>query len=250
MSKSNNLSDFVTGLANKIRNCLGIETPLNPQNFEDLIDQVKQSGGLDTSAATALVTDVLEGKTFFSGDSTIKTGTIPSRGGATHYATTEAQTITEAGTYVSSEDTLSPISVSGLSAYNIKSGATITINNGQSNLFSVAGSYTGSPLIACTWQGNNTRLDQVTPSCWGCTRSGSSVLLPPGTYWLSGYNSANNDLSYMRLQTGSSTLVNCNRVSGTDWWANTSFTISSNTYCYMYNGGHSAYGVYTIFKIG
>lgn len=60
------------------------------------------------------------------------------------YATTSAQTITADNGYDALEEVnLGAISQTNLTAANIKSGTTITISNGQSNLWSVTGSYTG-----------------------------------------------------------------------------------------------------------
>ena len=60
------------------------------------------------------------------------------------YATTSAQTITADNGYDALEEVnLGAISQTNLTAANIKSGTTITISNGQSNLWSVTGTYSG-----------------------------------------------------------------------------------------------------------
>lgn len=49
MAKNNNLTDFLTSLANKFRDKLGTSNPINPQDFEDKVDEVyakgQESGG-------------------------------------------------------------------------------------------------------------------------------------------------------------------------------------------------------------
>ncbi len=44
MAKNNNLTDFLTNLANKFRNKLGSTSSINPQNFEGLIDDIYAKG--------------------------------------------------------------------------------------------------------------------------------------------------------------------------------------------------------------
>ena len=63
-------------------------------------------------------------------------------GATTYRASTSSQTI-QSGTYHSAAATIAAVSATNLSAENIKSGTTISISNGQSNLWSVTGSYTG-----------------------------------------------------------------------------------------------------------
>ncbi|MBP5597719.1 MAG: hypothetical protein J6Y02_20275 [Pseudobutyrivibrio sp.] len=63
-------------------------------------------------------------------------------GSTTYRASTSSQTIAS-GTYHSAAATIAAVSQTNLVAENIKSGTTISISNGQSNLWSVTGSYTG-----------------------------------------------------------------------------------------------------------
>ena len=63
-------------------------------------------------------------------------------GATTYRASTSSQTIAS-GTYHSAAATIAAVSQTNLTAANIKSGTTITISNGQSNLWSVTGTYTG-----------------------------------------------------------------------------------------------------------
>ena len=63
-------------------------------------------------------------------------------GATTYRASTSSQTIAS-GTYHSAAATIAAVSQTNLAAANIKNGTTITISNGQSNLWSVTGTYTG-----------------------------------------------------------------------------------------------------------
>ena len=85
MAKNDNLTDFLKGLADKFRSVLGTADPLNPQEFEDKIQTVRDEaysqgfaeGGPTDITATA--PDVLSGKVFGSGGSAKATGTMPNR---------------------------------------------------------------------------------------------------------------------------------------------------------------------------
>ena len=63
-------------------------------------------------------------------------------GATTYRASTSSQTISS-GTYHSAAATIAAVSQTNLSAENIKSGTTISISNGQSNIWSVTGTYSG-----------------------------------------------------------------------------------------------------------
>lgn len=64
------------------------------------------------------------------------------QGATTYRAGTSQQTIAS-GTYLTGTQTIAPVSQTNLTAENIKSGTTISISNGQSNIWSVTGTYTG-----------------------------------------------------------------------------------------------------------
>lgn len=93
---------------------------------------------------------VIEADTGYLGLSSVTVNAIPSSyvqptstvGSTTYRANTSAQTIS-AGTYHSAAATIAAVTQTNLTAANIKSGTTITISNGQSNLWSVTGTYTG-----------------------------------------------------------------------------------------------------------
>ena len=82
MAKNNNLTDFLTNLANKFRSVLGISETINPQNFEGLIDTTYTKGyndapkGTDVSDTTAVATDVRSGKYFYLSDGTKAEGSL------------------------------------------------------------------------------------------------------------------------------------------------------------------------------
>ena len=86
MAKNDNLTDFLKGLADKFRSVLGTADPLNPQDFEDKIQAVRDEaysqgfaeGG--PTGITATAPDVLYGKVFGSGGNAKATGTMPDRG--------------------------------------------------------------------------------------------------------------------------------------------------------------------------
>lgn len=63
-------------------------------------------------------------------------------GSTTYRASTSSQTIAS-GTYHSAAATIAAVTQTNLTADNIKSGTTVTISNGQSNLWSVTGTYSG-----------------------------------------------------------------------------------------------------------
>ena len=63
-------------------------------------------------------------------------------GATTYRASTSNQTI-QAGTYHSAAATIAAVTATNLDAANIKNGTTISISNGQSNLWSVTGTYSG-----------------------------------------------------------------------------------------------------------
>ena len=96
MAKNDNLTDFLKGLADKFRSVLGTADPLNPQEFEDKIQAVRDEaysqgfaeGG--PTGITATAPDVLSGKVFGSGGSAVATGTMPNAAGSTLTTTTRS----------------------------------------------------------------------------------------------------------------------------------------------------------------
>lgn len=74
--------------------------------------------------------------------------------------TTSAQTIGGANYMMEGAVTVAAVSQTNLTAANIKSGTTVTISNGQSNLWSVTGTYSGGGgslnVKQTTWTNNST----------------------------------------------------------------------------------------------
>lgn len=67
---------------------------------------------------------------------------VTTKGATTYYPGTSDQTIS-ASQYLTGTQTIKAVSQTNLEAGNIKSGTTISISNGQSNIWSVTGTYTG-----------------------------------------------------------------------------------------------------------
>lgn len=102
-------------------------------------------------------------------------------GATTYRASTSSQTI-QSGTYHSAAATIAAVSQTNLSAENIKSGTTISISNGQSNLWSVTGTYSGGgggdSKNAQVVQQGNTRITSTTYS----KACGDITVSKTGTY--------------------------------------------------------------------
>lgn len=78
MAKNDNLTDFLRGIADRLRALLGTADPINPQDFEDKIQGVYDKGFSEggPTGITATAADVLSGKVFGSGGSAVATGTM------------------------------------------------------------------------------------------------------------------------------------------------------------------------------
>ena len=78
-----------------------------------------------------------------AGNSSVSlTASVTTKGAATYYPSTSNQTI-NASQYLTGAQTINAVSQTNLSAENIKSGTTISISNGNENIWSVTGTYTG-----------------------------------------------------------------------------------------------------------
>ena len=83
-----------------------------------------------------------------AGNSSVSlTASVTTKGATTYRASTSQQTIAS-GTYLTGTQTIAAVSQTNLSAENIKSGTTISISNGSSNIWSVTGSYTGGGSVS------------------------------------------------------------------------------------------------------
>lgn len=76
-------------------------------------------------------------KGYHSGSGKV-TQSITTKGAATYYATTSDQTIS-AGRYLSGNQVIKKLTQTNLTGANIKPGVTISVNNGNANVWSVAG---------------------------------------------------------------------------------------------------------------
>ena len=152
-------------------------------------------------------------------------------GATTYRASTSNQTI-NAGTYHSAAATIAAVSQTNLSADNIKSGTTITISNGQSNLWSVTGTYTGSGGGGSASIGSKT----LTPSNRPTSIQFTSMSGSPKAFTLrctaSMSRSSNSSYYYVAhiRYNGTNTYGNCWRMSNGNW------TNITSGYSFSYSG--------------
>lgn len=103
-----------------------------------------------------------------AGNSSVSlTASVTTKAAATYYPSTSNQTIS-ANQYLTGAQTINAVSQTNLTADNIKNGTTVTISNGQSNIWSVTGTYTG---------GTSSKNVQIVQ---GTTRTNSSSLTAIG----------------------------------------------------------------------
>ena len=156
----------------------------------------------------------------------------------TYRASTSAQseTITPSSGYDAIEEvsvSIPAVSQTNLTAANIKSGTTVTISNGQSNLWSVTGTYTGGG-------GGSASIDTktTTSSNRPTSLSFTSMLGQPQAFFLrctsSMSRSSNSTYYYVATMryNGTNTTGNCWRMSNGNWTNITSgysFTYSGTT---------------------
>lgn len=103
-----------------------VQNGVNPYVYIPFADLAEVLG---IEAAKMLATETIAGVQ----------GTIPTKAAATYYATTSDQTIS-AKQYLGGAQTIKALTQTNLVAANIIKGKTITINNGNANVWSVAGS--------------------------------------------------------------------------------------------------------------
>ena len=94
-----------------------------------------------------------------AGNSSVSlTASVTTKAAAIYYATTSDQTIA-ASQYLTGAQTIKALSQTNLSAANIKAGTTITVNNGNANVWSVAGTFTSDADAAATELGNSSEVE-------------------------------------------------------------------------------------------
>lgn len=180
-----------------------------------------------------------------AGNSSVSlTASVTTQGAQTIYPSTSDQTIA-ASRYLTGAQTIKAVSQTNLSAENIKSGTTISISNGNGNIWSVLGTYTGGGG-GWTKIGSTTELTVNTTS----TSAASAGTIALGsTYYTDAY------IIYVRIRDksgkrngyfyGSDTFfMNWQKANG----ATTTLSVVAQEY-YRYNnsaltGAAGAYGVY------
>lgn len=119
-----------------------------------------------------------------AGNSSVSlSASVTTKGATSYYATTSDQTIAS-GTYLTGTQTIKALSQTNLSAENIKSGTTITINNGNANVWSVLGTYTGGGggtdrLVLL----QTTSLGALSTSSTSAASTNKTVTLASSTNW-------------------------------------------------------------------
>ena len=96
------------------------------------------------SAGTATSNDVLSGKTFSNDDDVDIVGTATEYPITEHHVTTADQIIIPANSHTTGNQVLKGIVTGNLTPSTIRSGKTVTINNGEKNIVSINGTYTSS----------------------------------------------------------------------------------------------------------
>lgn len=254
MAKNDNLTDFLRGIAERLRALLGTADPINPQDFEDKIQGVYDKGFSEggPTGITATAPDVLSGKVFGSGGSAKATGTMPDRGQyqygtfgrGTDYVAINAL---PEGYYRSDGQSWAPearISNSdmasgiGLTAAKIVKGNTI---------LGIAG--TGMPLGAAIWHsGPQHGTANIPPKyTYGVVSSGT---LPAGTYRFVSSWTPYNDKYKMTLYVGGVAKSTITASGGLGMSDNT-FTVSGNQNYYLRQSDTNIYmyGTAALIKI-
>ena len=257
MAKNDNLTDFLRGIAGRLRALLGTADLIDPQDFEDKIQGVYDKGFSEggPTGITATAPDVLYGKVFGSGGNTKSTGTMPDNIGSSkavawgyngtnlymafahgHYpAETHWDKANTSEVYVPNANVASAI---GLTAAKIVKGNTI---------LGIAG--TGMPLGAAIWHsGPQYGTANIPPKyTYGVVSSGT---LPAGTYRFVSSWTPYNDKYKMTLYVGGVAKSTITASGGLGMSDNT-FTVSGNQNYYLRQSDTNIYmyGTAALIKI-
>lgn len=137
------------------------------------------NNSLTLSKAVSVTPSVTEGyvNEGTAGNSNVSlSASVTTQGATTYRASTSQQTISS-DTYLTGTQTIAPVSQTNLEAGNIKSGTTISISNGQSNIWSVTGTYTGSGGSGIGTLLNTTALGSLSTSSTQASNTNKSVVV-------------------------------------------------------------------------
>lgn len=104
------------------------------------------------------------------------TASVTTKGATTYRAGTSQQTIAS-GTYLTGTQTIAAVSQTNLTAENIKDGTTISISNGQTNIWSVTGTYSGGGGPSNFTLLNTKSLGTISTSSTSATDTGQTITL-------------------------------------------------------------------------
>lgn len=269
MAKNDNLTDFLRGIAGRLRALLGTADPINPQDFEDKIQTVRDEaysqgfaeGG--PTGITATAPDVLYGKVFGSGGSAKATGTMPDQSNSIRTITTDTVDQSSGAFWLQTNNDLwiAPgkgywgswnwnISRLQIKAANLASAIGLTaakIMKGNT-ILGIAG--TGMPMGAAIWHsGPQYGTANIPPKyTYGVVSSGT---LPAGTYRFVSSWTPYNDKIKMTLYVGGAAKSTITSSGGLGMSDNT-FTVSGsqNYYLRQSDTGIYMYGTAALIKIG
>lgn len=118
-----------------------------------------------------------------AGNSSVSlTANVTTKAAATIYPSTSSQTIAS-GTYLTGTQTISAVSQTNLAAENIKSGTTISISNGNGNIWSVLGTYSGGGGTDRLVLLQTTSLGTLSTSSTSASDTGKSISCASSTNW-------------------------------------------------------------------